>query len=205
MRPARGSWLPYSAVAAWLLIAACGGGSKPSTGSSEKSAAPPPVRGAVAAARASASASASSSAPKVEFTENDFVETDRSRDPFRSFEKALADQSSVRMRQQRDVLLDKYSVDELKLVGIVMGGDEARALLIDPRGKGWVVRRGQFIGRSELVRARGPSGSDYELNWRVDRIRDGDIVLIRDDPAHSDIPPISRVVPLRNEELKDEP
>ena len=37
-----------------------------------------------------------------------------------------------------------------------------------------MVTKGQFIGRPEVVHAGGPGGVDYELNWRVDRIREGD-------------------------------
>ena len=94
-------------------------------------------------------------------------------------------------------MLDRYSIDELKLVGIVTGGTENRAMVIDPTGKGWIIKRGLFIGKEEIVHSKGASGADYALNWRVDRIRDGDIVLVREDPAHADVPPATRVIPLR--------
>ena len=95
------------------------------------------------------------------------------------------------------MLLDRYAIDELKLIGLVTRTDTPRAMLVDPSGKGWVVTKGQFIGRAEVVHAGGPGGVDYELNWRVDRIREGDLVLVREDPAHTDVPPATRVIALR--------
>lgn len=161
---------------------------------------PPPRRGQVAAPAASADAGADAGEEKVLFREEDFVETELSRDPFRSFIRMFAEENKSAAKTQREVLLDRYSIDELKLVGIVTGTAEHRAMLVDPTGTGWIVHRGQFIGKAELVRGTGTSGASYELNWRVDRIRDGDVVLVREDPAHSDIPPATRVLPLRPEE-----
>ena len=74
------------------------------------------------------------------------------------------------------------------------------ALLTDPGGLGWVAKVGDFVGKSELVHAGGPTGTDVAVNWRVDRIRDGDIVFIREDPSHPEIPPTTRVVALRTPE-----
>jgi type IV pilus assembly protein PilP len=146
---------------------------------------PPPNRAAIAAA----SASASTLSPELkgpEYTENDFVESDRNRDPFRSF---------LVQNQQ-------YSVDELKLVAIVTGGDQARAMFVDPTGKGTVVYKGSFVCRPEVVHIGGTNGPEYQLNWRVDRIREADVVLIREDPAQPAIPPATRVIPLHPEAEK---
>ena len=153
-----------------------------------------PLRGpSVGAAMPSASAPL----PKVDFREDDFAETDHSRDPFRSFAKLFAEQGKMRVRSQRQVLLDHYAVDDLKLIGLVTNTDTPRAMLVDPTGKGWVVTKGQFICRPEIVHAAGPGGVDYELNWKIERIREGDLVLVREDPAHSDVPAATRVIPLR--------
>lgn len=137
--------------------------------------------------------------PAVEFQETDFAETERSRDPFRSFVKMFAEQSKTHLKTQREVVLEQYAIDELKLVGIVTRVDPPRAMLVDPTGKGTVVHRGQFIGRAEIVQG-GKSGADYEINWRVERIRDSDIVLVREDPANPDVPTATRIIPLRPEE-----
>jgi len=161
-----------------------------------------PVRGPAATA---ASASASAPPPKVEFHEDDFSETERSRDPFRSFAKLFSEQGKTRVKSQRQVVLDHYAIDDLKLIGLVTRTDPPRAMLLDPTGRGWVVTKGQFIGRPEVVHAGGPGGVDYELNWKVDRIREGDLILVREDPAHSDIPPATRVIALRSENPEEKP
>ncbi len=153
-----------------------------------------PVRGPAAVVAAPTS---SVPLPKADFREEDFSETDHGRDPFRSFAKLFSDQGKTRVKSQRLVLLDHFAIDDLKLIGLVTRTDTPRAMLVDPSGRGWVVTKGQFIGRAELVHAGGPGGVDYELNWRVDRIREGDLVLVREDPAHSDVPPATRVIALR--------
>jgi type IV pilus assembly protein PilP len=143
--------------------------------------------------------------PKADFREDDFSETDRSRDPFRSFAKLFSEQGKARVKSQRQVLLDHYAIDDLKLIGLVTRTDTPRAMLVDPTGRGWVVTKGQFIGRPEVVHAGGPGGVDYELNWKVERIREGDLVLVREDPAHSDVPPATRVIALRSAETPGQP
>jgi type IV pilus assembly protein PilP len=157
---------------------------------------PPPQRAAQAAA-----ASASAAAPEVkvtEYTENDFVESDHNRDPFRSF--LIQNQNAGKqVFNQRKTELSNYSVDELRLMAIVLGADQPRAMFIDPSGKGTVVYKGTFICRPEVVHIGGSNGPEYQLNWRVDRIREGDVVLIREDPAQPAIPPATRVIPLHPE------
>jgi type IV pilus assembly protein PilP len=161
---------------------------------------PPPARVAPAA-----SGTPSALPPELkgpEYTENDFVESDRNRDPFRSF----VVQNQVVNRQalnQRKVELAQYSIDELKLVAIVQGGDKPRAMFVDPTGKGTVVYKGTFVCRAEVVHIGGSNGPEYQLNWRIDRIREGDVVLIREDPAQPAIPPATRVIPLHPEAEKE--
>ncbi len=151
-----------------------------------------------------ASASASARPPELkgtDYTENDFVESDRNRDPFRSY---LVQNQPVNKQalNQRKIELAQYSIDELKLVAIVTGGDQARAMFVDPSGKGTVVYQGSFVCRPEVVHIGGSNGPEYQLNWRVDRIREGDVVLIREDPAQPAIPPATRVIPLHPEAEK---
>jgi type IV pilus assembly protein PilP len=159
---------------------------------------PPPNR---AAASAAASAPLAPELKGPEYTENDFVESDRNRDPFRSFlvQNQVATKAAL---NQRKVELAQYSIDELKLVAIQTGGDQSRAMFVDPSGKGTVVYKGSFVCRSEIVHIGGSNGPEYQLNWRVDRIRAGDVVLIREDPAQPAIPPATRVIQLHPESDK---
>lgn len=159
-----------------------------------------PVPGAVDAGPATGPALAPPPIARVDFAENDFVESDRNRDPFRTFIATFAPPESKRVAQnQRAVILPQFSIDELKLVAIVTGGEYPRAMVVDPVGKGWVLKRGDFIGRPEVVHIGGANGADYQLNWRVDKVRDGDVVFLREDPAQPAIPPASRVVTLHPE------
>ncbi|MCL2723566.1 MAG: pilus assembly protein PilP [Polyangiaceae bacterium] len=139
---------------------------------------------------------------RVEFSENDFIESDRNRDPFRSYASTFAPQENKHVAQnQRNVLLGQFSIDELKLVAIVTGSNPPRAMVVDPGGKGWVIKRGDFVGRPDVIRAGGANGAEYQVNWRVDRVRDGDVVFTREDPTQPGVPPASRVIALRPEEL----
>jgi type IV pilus assembly protein PilP len=182
----------FAGISAALLV--CSACSTPVSTSSPAPTAP----------RAAASASASALPTElkgVEYTENDFVESDRNRDPFRSY---LVQSQPVNKQtfNQRKIALSQYSLDELKLVAIVTGGDQARAMFVDPSGKGTVVNKGSFVCRPEVVHIGGSTGPEYQLNWRVDRIRAADVVLIREDPAQPAIPPATRVIPLHPENEK---
>ena len=138
--------------------------------------------------------------PRVPSGPIDFMEAARWRDPFASYAGEFAREAKKRVKSQREVLLDQYTLDELKLTGLVTGIRPARAMLIDPTKTGHVVHEGQFVGRPEVVQG-GTSGADYEINWRVDRIRDTDIVFVREDPANPDVPTATRVIPLRPEDV----
>ena len=137
--------------------------------------------------------------PLKTFEERDFSETDQSRDPFRSFAGAFVTNIKTPNGVQRKTLVERYALDELKLIGIVTRGP-ARALLTDPSGLGWVAKIGDLVGKAELVHAGGPTGVDVAVNWRVDRIRPSDVVFIREDPSHPEIPPTTRVIALRTPE-----
>jgi len=187
---------PLSLAAAALLVAgplaACGSDTINATPS-----APPPARAPAPVASASATA-----AKGPDFSENDFAENDHNRDPFRSYASLFVDRTNRSVKNELPVILPQYAIDELKLVAIVLAGDYPRAMVLDPTGKGWVVKRGDYIGRPDTVHTGGTNGTDYQLNWRVDRVRDGDIVLSREDRALN-APPATRIIPLHPEADKE--
>lgn len=183
--------LPVGAAIVAFALAGCGS-DKP-----VKPAAPAPP---AAAPAASVAAAPTKTGP--EYAESDFVENDRNRDPFRAYMDLFVDQEKKPLKVQRKVILSQYALEELKLVAIVQSGDYPRAMVIPPGGKGAVLKRGDFIGRAETVHTGGTNGTDYQVNWRVDRVRDGDIVLVREDPAQPNIPPATRVIPLHPEAEK---
>jgi len=166
---------------------------------SSGSAAPVVDRKAMATGAAGSPSPAASGLPKIDFQEFEFGESERSRDPFRSFEQTFVDESRTIAKSQRQVLLQEFAVDELKLIGIVTGVPDASAMLVDPHGKGHVVHRGQFLGRAEIVHGDSKGAPAYEVNWRIDRIRDGDIVLVRADPKNPEVPSSTRVIPLHTD------
>jgi len=135
--------------------------------------------------------------PRMEFAENDFAESDRNRDPFRTYVSVMGPEVKKIAHVQKEVILPQFSLDELKLVAIVTGGEYPRAMVVDPSGEGWVIKRGDWVGRPEIVHIGGANGTDYQINWRVNKVRDGDIVFTREDPAQPGIPPASRVIALR--------
>lgn len=138
-----------------------------------------------------------------EFAETDFVENDDSRDPFRSFARLFVRQAKQRTVVQRKVHASQHALDELTLTGIVSRGQK-RALVTDPGGLGWVLQTGDYVGKAELVTTGGPTGVDVALNWRVDRIRESDVVFLREDPAHAEIAPATRVMYLHPLSEEDE-
>jgi type IV pilus assembly protein PilP len=99
------------------------------------------------------------------------------------------------VRDDRPRKSKRFAIDELKLVGIVSSTDAPRAMLVDPRGKGWVVTRGELLGRAEVIH---DGDGDHRVSWRVDRIRDSEVVLVREDATHSGVPSSTKVLALRH-------
>ncbi len=69
------------------------------------------------------------------------------RDPFKSF---ITTRTAVPARAEQTpkikTPLQRYSLDQLKVVGIISGGKMRKALLEDDVGKGYVVSKGDFVG-----------------------------------------------------------
>jgi type IV pilus assembly protein PilP len=189
----RATWTFALAVCAPLAIA-CGSSPVATSGPAPQAAAPVATSAPTVAVKAG-----------PEYSEADFVENDRNRDPFRSYLTLFSEGQKKTFEAQRKVLLSQYGLDDLKLVAIVQSGDYPRAMLVDPRGKGWVLKRGDFVGRPETVHTGGTNGTDYQVNWRVDRVRDGDIVLLREDPAQPNIAPATKVIALHPERSEAPP
>jgi type IV pilus assembly protein PilP len=164
---------------------------------------PPGAPGAAPSVAARASASASSSAlPPPVFTEADFTESESSRDPFHTFERLFLPSNDTKVAAPTyTVLLEKYAIDELRLVAIVNAGDGMRAMFVDPQGKGWVIHRNDHLGRGEIVRI-GNSMSSYPLHWKVDKIKTDEVVLVREDTLHPELQPTYREIPLHSESEK---
>jgi type IV pilus assembly protein PilP len=160
-----------------------------------------PEQGAAGDPAAAATDAAPAGPVMPQFEDDDFVELDiQNRDPFRSYAASFV----VRVdetRVQRRVLLGNVAIDELRLIAIVTGLSQPRAMVLDRSNVGWVIKRGDYVGRAEVVQTGGAEGVPVTLNWRVDRIRENEVVLTRDDPTAPNRPPLTRVIPLRQGEV----
>ena len=160
----------------------------------------PRARASASVGPAASASAAQAAIPKLDLQDADFAESDKSRDPFRSYARLFIEESAGQVESQVEVMLEKYSLEQLKLIGIITRVHPERAMLVDPNGVGHVVKRGQFVGKADVVQTAKNVGASYQVHWRVDRIRPNDVVFIREDPQNPDVPVTRRVLPLRTEE-----
>lgn len=130
--------------------------------------------------------------------DDDFVESERHRDPFRSFSFASRTHTAdVAPDSQRMVIMPETAVEDMRLIAVISGLDRPKAMLVDPRQVGYVVQRGDYIGKPKVFQSAGSVA--MTLNWRVDRIRENEVVLTRQDPSDLGRPPMSRIISMRDE------
>lgn len=159
----------------------------------------PVVRAGGPAARADAGVDGGADAGPVRavYRENDFVELGvTNRDPFRDYVISMVATGVV--ENPRIVKMRDVSLDQMRLIAVITGVPVPYAMIEDPTGVGHWIVRGDYIGREDVVNAGGAEGMPIALNWRVDRIRDGEVVLTREDPLHPDQPPLMRSMTLRD-------
>jgi Tfp pilus assembly protein PilP len=150
------------------------------------------------------SAAKAATAPvKIEnlvFKDDDFVESERHRDPFRSF--ALGPRNGGKNTEpmaenQRRVIMPETNVEDMKLIAVISGLTRPKAMLTDTHNVGYVVQRGDYVGRPKVFQTTGSVA--MTLNWRVERIRDNEVVLTRQDPSEQGRPPLSRIISMHDE------
>jgi type IV pilus assembly protein PilP len=132
------------------------------------------------------------------YVDDDFVESDSNRDPFRNY--ALTFKVRALEAPQREIIMATTAIEQMTLIAIISGVDRPRAMLTDPAGVGYVVQRGDFVGRPEVVQSSGAESTPLTLNWRVERIRPGEVVLSREDPTAPGREPLTRILPLHENE-----
>jgi hypothetical protein len=89
-----------------------------------------------------------------ELANEDFVENDNNRDPFRSYLSTFAAQPTL-IGKQHKIILQKFALDELKLSAIVSGDSVApRAMFLDPSGLGVTVQRGDHVSKTDALIVR---------------------------------------------------
>ena len=135
-----------------------------------------------------------------QLSESDFIQSPKNRDPFRPYIEVINQEEEVHRQIQRDIKLKDYDVSELKLIGIITNISNPRALVITPDGTGFVLRRGDFVGRADFV-DQGSGSEKIQVNWRVARIHgsgkeeERGIFLVRDDPTTPSLD-VTRFLPL---------
>ena len=69
------------------------------------------------------------------------------RDPFRPFYVDQQIEEEEKEQQRIITELERFELDQLKLVAVIGGTSQPRAMFEDPTGKGWTVTIGTAIGR----------------------------------------------------------
>ena len=156
-----------------------------------------PTRRPPAAGKGAGKAGAGPHGGARTYRDSDFVESDRNRDPFRSYADELRIAAPV--VAQRAVLMPNTPIDAMRLIAIVSGIAKPRAMLVDEKGVGYVAARGDFVGKADVLAGGGTESLPVTINWRVDRIRENEVVLSREDPSSPSRPKLTRVIPLRDE------
>ena len=178
-----------AACAVWLSIQACDD-NQVERGGRGMSSGP--------AASAQAAAPAAKQPEGLSYKDEDFVESERNRDPFRSYASAFRPHGpEAAPETQRSVIMPNTPVENMHLIAVVSGLSRPKAMLTDNTGVGYVVQRGDYIGLPKVFQTTGSVA--MTLNWRVDRIRDTEVVLTRQDPSDPSRLPLSRIISMRDE------
>lgn len=95
------------------------------------------------------------------------------KDPFKPFVAVKAQPSASEARGHRGlkdaIPIHSFDVAQFKLIGIVTGDRENRAMVVDPNHKGYVLKVGMTIGKNEgRVMAITTSGVDVLEQFRDD-------------------------------------
>jgi type IV pilus assembly protein PilP len=106
------------------------------------------------------------------------------KDPFKPFVviKAPPDKSAVVTKKQLEDSLPIHSLDvsQFKLIGVITGGKDSKAMVTDTSGKGYVLKVGMSIGRNNgKVVAITTSGLDVVEQFKDEngRVRKENIKL----------------------------
>ena len=122
---------PWQLLAALVLASACGG-----------SAPPPPATATKAAVAKPPAVQEQGAAPAPTYVYNPVGK----RDPFRSPDAEPATQAALANASCNEPLC-RFDVDQLTLVAVVSGDANPLAMVQDPAGRGYFVRRNTRVGR----------------------------------------------------------
>lgn len=143
---------------------------------------PPPAKVVAPVKPVQKQASSASRLPPPSVNQFDFS---NKKDPFKPFIAVKVEPAKVsletRKRMQRGALpIHSFDVSQFKLIGIITGARENKAMVTDPNGKGYVLKEGMLIGKNDgrivLINA---AGVDVVEQFRDDngRVRKENIKL----------------------------
>lgn len=110
------------------------------------------------------------STAKMSATAGVSIDFKNKKDPFKPFitavEPTAPKAAGIKMKLSDLLPIQSYDVSNFKVSGIITGLKENQALLIDPAGKGYVVRQGMLIGNNggRIVRISASSIEVIEQN-----------------------------------------
>lgn len=88
--------------------------------------------------------------PPVSSNQFDFS---NKKDPFKPFvavkSEPLNTAEALKRAKRNSLPIHSFDVGQFKLIGIITGGRENRAMVTDPGGKGYVLRAGMLIGKND--------------------------------------------------------
>ena len=97
-----------------------------------------------------AAISSSLRVPSVPSNQFDFS---NKKDPFKPFvavkSEPLNTAAALKRAKRNSLPIHSFDVGQFKLIGIITGGRENRAMVTDPGGKGYVLRAGMLIGKND--------------------------------------------------------
>jgi type IV pilus assembly protein PilP len=115
------------------------------------------------------------------------------RDPFRSAIDEKAGPSEATDRPDCGPLC-KWELEQLRLVAVISGVSNPLAMVEDPNGRGYIVRRGTFVGKR---------------NGKVTQIRSGEVVvteIYKDQMGKPHVNPVPIKIPVdkRDQNVEDQ-
>ena len=91
------------------------------------------------------------------------------KDPFKPFVVAKSAPADLKKSLQAGLPIHSFDVSQFKLIGVVTGGKENHAMVVDPNGKGYVLKVGMTIGRNDgRITSINTSGVDVLEEFKDD-------------------------------------
>jgi len=134
----------FLSISMALVLVLVAGGCK------KKDAVPPPPQKTAAPKAAPVQKALSSSAAK-QAAGSPQLDFRTKKDPFKPFIVASpkTPQGVGKRRGVGLLPIQNYDLNQFKVIGIVAGLKENRAMIVDPAGKGYVVKQGMLIGKND--------------------------------------------------------